>query len=81
MGKLAQEIKNPGANAQARLDNQAISQANEIRNNQERAAAAEEAREFINSTNSGNSSDSSIPNENSLSGEMESEIAAFRDRK
>jgi type IV secretion system protein TrbL len=81
MGKLAQEIKNPGANAQARLDNQAISQANEIKSNQARSAAADEAREFINSTNSGSNSDSSIPNENSLSGEMESEIAAFRDRK
>ena len=81
MGKLAQEIKNPGANAQARLDNQAISEANEIKSNQARSAAANEAREFINSINNGGNSESSTPNENSLSGEMESEIAAFRDRK
>ena len=81
MGKLAQEIKNPGANAQARLDNQAISEANEIKSNQARSAAANEAREFINSTNNGGNSESSTQNENSLSGEMESEIAAFRDRK
>ena len=85
-GRLAQEINNPGAKAQERLDNKAISEASSIKAQEERQALASEARAFLDSRN-GNAAQSqqeATPQtfgENSLSGEMESEIAAFRDRK
>ena len=85
-GRLAQEINNPGAKAQERLDNKTISEASAIKAQEERQAQASEARAFLDSRN-GNAAQSqqeATPQtfgENSLSGEMESEIAAFRDRK
>ena len=80
-GRLAQEINNPGAKAQERLDNKTISEASAIKAQEERQAQASEARAFLDSRSGNAEQSQQETTENSLSGEMESEIAAFRDRK
>ena len=78
-GRLAAEIRSPGAKSQERQDNQDIAAANAIKSQQTRSEEADQARQFLREQQNPFTG-------NSLSGEIDTqsdpdaEIAAFRDK-
>lgn len=78
-GRLAEEIRSPGAKSQERQDNQDIAEANAIKSQQARSEAADQARQFLREQQNpfvGNSLSGEIDTQS----DPDAEIAAFRDK-
>jgi len=87
-GRLAQEIRNPGAAAQDRRDNQSITQAQQVQARQDLRSQGAAARDFLDGGSSAPAPTADAPTftGDSISGNDENavdpaaEVAAFRDR-